>query len=147
MRDWDWGAIWRGFRWIRLGVVLAMGLGGAWFRHSEPENPSPRMAAAIVRAFSEEAGFAVPQGYQVQPVRAGASAVVIRPDGQRFPARTVRAASLAHRLNVDLIAAGAEVAGRDAGIEEQMQVLRDAYGRDLGPDDQLAVVPPGWEIR
>jgi hypothetical protein len=71
----------------------------------------------------------------------------MRPDGQRFPARTVRAGSLAHRLNVDRVAAGAEDAGRDAGIQEQMQVLRDAYGRDLGPDDQLAVVPPGWEIR
>jgi hypothetical protein len=28
-----------------------------------------------------------------------------------------------------------------------MAALRSAYGQDLGPDDQLAVVPPGWEIR
>ena len=31
--------------------------------------------------------------------------------------------------------------------QETMAALQGAYGQDLGPDDQLAVVPPGWEIR
>ena len=148
MRDWDWGDIWRGLRWARLGVAVVVGLGGAWLRHSGPEDPSPRMAAAVDRAFNEEAGFVVPHGYQIQPLCAGAkAAVVVRPDGRLYPARTVRMGSLAHRLYVDLVAAGADDPGEVRGIQEQMQGLRDTYGKALGPDDQLAVVPPGWEVR
>lgn len=147
VRDWDWGDLWQGFRWLRIGAALVIGLGGAWYRHRGQEDLTPRMDAAIVRAFNEEAGFVVPQGYLIQPVRAGANAVVIRPDGRRLPARTVRVGSLAHRLYVDLVAAGAEDPGPDRGVQEAMEGLQGAYGQDLRPEDLLAVVPPGWDVR
>jgi hypothetical protein len=73
--------------------------------------------------------------------------VVIRPDGRRFPARTVEAGRLAHRLYVDLVAAGAEDPGPERGVQEAMEGLQGAYGRDLRPEDQLVVVPPGWDVR
>jgi hypothetical protein len=132
---------------VRLAVVLAIGLGGAWYRSQGQEEVTPQMKAAIGRAFNEEAGFVVPHDYLIQPVRAGASAFVIRPDGQRFPARTVQVGSLAHRLYVDLVAAGADDPGPDRGVQEAMDGLREAYGHDLRPEDLLAVVPPGWDVR
>ena len=64
MRDWDWGSIWGGLRWARLGLVVLAGLSGSWFGHAHHSRRDPEMAAAVVRAFSEEAGFAMPANYQ-----------------------------------------------------------------------------------
>lgn len=146
MRDWDWSAIWQGLRWVRLAVVLSIAFGGAWYRQQEQAEPTPQMKAAFARAFNEEAGFTVPDGYLIRPVRAGATAFVVRPDGQRFPARTIQIGSLAHRLYGDLVAAGADDPGPDQGVQEAIGALRDAYGHDLRPQDLLALVPPGWDI-
>lgn len=147
MSDGGWGGIGPALRWLRAGVAVAIGLGGAWYGHRGQADLTPRMGAAIGRAFSEEAGFEVPRSYQVQPLRAGTTAFVIRPDGRRLPARTVQVGSLAHRLYVDLVAAGAEDPGPERGVQEAMDGLRNAYGSDLRPEDQLAVVPPGWGVR
>ena len=146
MRDWDWGDIWRGARLIRIGVVVLAGISGTWYKHARSESQNPRMAAAVLQAFSEEVGFAMPREYQIQPVPRGRTALAVRPDGRRFPARTARVGSLAHRLYVDLVAAGARDSGTAQGDEEAMEGLRAVYGQDLGPNDQLAVVPPGWQI-
>lgn len=145
MRDWDWGAIWRGFRWVRLGLVLLAGV-GTWFEEHGHERHDPRMAAAVVRAFSEEAGFEIPAGYRIERVPPGRTAFAVRPDGRRFTARTVQAGSLARRLYLDLTAAGADNPGQEQGVQEALDGLRDAYGRDLRPEDQLAIVPPQWQI-
>ena len=147
MRDWDWGSIWGGLRWARLGLVVLAGLSGSWFGHARHSRRDPEMAAAVVRAFSEEAGFAMPANYEIRRVPPGSQAFALSPDGRRYPARTVRVGSLAHRLYVDLVAAGADDPGPERGTQETMAALQGAYGQDLRPEDQLAVVPPGWEIR
>src|SRR4051812_32561007 len=97
MRDWDWGGIWRGARWARLGIILLIAGGNAWNRHAHSSEHDPRIAAGVMRAFSEEAGFTIPQGYQIERVPTGQAAVVVRPDGQRLPARTVQVGPVAHR--------------------------------------------------
>jgi len=146
MRDWDWGAIWRNFRLIRLGFIVLTAISGAWFKHAQSDTPDPRTAAAILQAYSEEVGFKMPPDYQIRRVPRGQTAFAVRPDGRRIPARAANVGGLAHRLYVDLVAAGAEDPGQDAGIREAMEALREEYGQGLGPDDQLAVVPPGWGI-
>src|SRR5438094_2591639 len=146
MRDWDWGEIWRNFRLVRLGLIVLTAMSGAWYKHAKSDSPDPRMAAAILQAYSEEVGFKMPPEYQIQRVPRGETAFAVRPDGRRMPARTARVGGLAHRLYVDVVAAGAQDPGQDEGIREAMDALREDYGQDLGPDDQLAVVPPGWQI-
>jgi hypothetical protein len=143
MRDWDWSDS----RWgVRLLALLLAGA-GAWARQHRAEEADPRMAAAVVQAFSEEAGFRMPPDYQIERVPGGKRAFAIRPDGSRVAARTVLVGGLTRRLYVDLVAAGAEDPGEQKGIAEAMEALRDGYGRDLGPDDRLALAPPGWQLQ
>ena len=89
----------------------------------------------------------MPADYEIRRVPPGSQAFALSPDGRRYPARSVRVGSLAHRIYADLVAAGAEDPGPARGAQAALEALQDAYGQDLGPDDQLAVVPPGWQIR
>jgi hypothetical protein len=146
MRDWDWGAIWRNFRLVRLGLIVITGLSGAWYRHAKSDSPDPHAAAAILQAYSEVLGFRLPPDYQIQRVPRGETAIAAAPDGRRMPARTAQVGGLATRLYVDIVAAGSEDPGQAEGVRQAMDALRDEYGRDLAPEDQLAVVPPGWQI-
>jgi hypothetical protein len=146
MRDWDWGAIWRNFRLVRLGLILLTGLSGVWFKHAKSDSPDPRAAAAMLQAYSEAVGFQVTQDYQIQRVPRGETAVAVRPDGARLPARTALVGNLARHFSADVAAAGSQDAGQEEGVRQAMDALREEYGNDLAPDDQLAVVPRGWQV-
>jgi hypothetical protein len=146
MRDWDWGAIWRNFRLVRLGLILLTGLCGVWFKHVKSDSPDPRAAAVMLQACSEAVGFQVTPDYQIQRVPRGETAVAVRPDGARMPARTALVGNLARHFSADAVAAGVEESGQAEGVRQAMDALREGYGNDLAPEDQLAVVPSGWQI-
>jgi hypothetical protein len=73
-------------------------------------------------------------------------ASVVRPDGQRLPARTVPVGALAQRLYTDVIAGARDDPGQEEGVREVIEDLQSAYGWDLRAEDQLAALPPGWKL-
>jgi hypothetical protein len=132
-------------RWVLVVVILLVRL-GLWYQRSRPVTDDPRVMAAVRQAFSEEAGFAIPQGFQFERIRVGHTAIVVRPDGQRLAARAVPVGALAQRLYTEVVAGSSDDPGQEQGVREVIQDLQSAYGWDLRPEDQLAALPPGWKL-
>ena len=144
-RMWGFGNGYQTGSCVVVLSLLVIRLGLSYYRN-RPATDDPKVMAVVRQAFGKEAGFVLPQDYQLERVRVGQAASVVRPDGQQFPARTVSVGALAHRLYADFLAGSPEDPGQEQAVREIVDDLKDTYGWDLSKDDQLAALPPRWRL-